>query len=215
LENFLQVFLASLLAAEIGGAVIFYNVGIGRGIPFTVIHAVENSTQIAFPGAEDAFEPAAVFRSQDLPGVSPAHRRKRVGKENSAFEKIDAPVEFKIFRRQIARVEIQEMRRRHGKISLEREIMDREDGPALSLFGPGSRVEFFERRKGRRLPVVAMDHVPRTRAPGQVERGLGEKREPRRVVRIIPPRRAVKLRPAKEAILPYQINRDAVVQSCF
>ena len=65
-----------------------------QGVPFLVIHAVENSEKPVLPPAQKTVQDAAKLLGHDFARVTRTHRGNRIGKRDSGLETVQLLVKF-------------------------------------------------------------------------------------------------------------------------
>ena len=172
-----------------------------------VIEAIENAQHIGCPLAQHAFEAEALLGLHDFFGIRRAHGGYLVGKNQGAFQKIDAAIIFQKTRCKIRRVQLQERPGRLGKDPLKPQIVDRENVSRRSELGIAFRLGLQKYHSQRGLPVVAMDDIG-SLAAHQLESGAAEEREALGVVGIIAGSPSVEMLAIEVLVGANQVNRN-------
>src|SRR5664280_2293420 len=66
-----------------------------QGVPFLVIHSVENSEKPVLPPAQKSIQSAPEFLRRDFARVTRTHRRNRIGKRDSGLEAVQLFVKLR------------------------------------------------------------------------------------------------------------------------
>ena len=153
-----------------GCAVALGQRGVGLGVEERVVDAVQDPRELARVMTEQAVQPAAAARGQDLAGVGRADRGDAVGERDGAVHQVDLPVvgERAVVERRARQADAPEdVLPEHP---LERQVVDGED--RLRSDRPRARSE-VHRRDGRcSVPVVRVDDVRSAGAARLLPAGL-------------------------------------------
>ena len=73
-----------ILWAEVGG-----QVGVGRGVPLSVVDAVDDAREVVLPLSEEALKAVAVLGGLDLAGVGVRDRGEPRGVKDAGLQVVD------------------------------------------------------------------------------------------------------------------------------
>ena len=209
-EFFLQFHLVGEFAVQVCRRVFVLEKKIVGGLPFVVIHTVQNADQMMITTAQQALESAAKFRRGNLPGVSRADGGHGVREKNSRLQTVELAVKLRAFRFEITPRKIRQRELRHRKLPLIRQVVNRQTG--ARRVGPATGIFFMldQQRHQPDMPVVNVDklRLPR-QVPRKMHRRLGQENKSLGVVVIIKAAVGIKSRALIKLRLINEVNRQA------
>jgi len=137
------------------GVIVCVETFVCHGIPFFIIHAIEDSSDVLGAGLEQPFHAKAMFVGLDFFGVGGADGCDFIGVVNTGFHEGNVVMKFKTFGGEKFFGEFQVVKFFRGEGSLVGEVMDGKDCCGFLFVWGG----FDICRDKAGVPVVGMDDV--------------------------------------------------------